>query len=352
MDFTADRNVYSARGLANVVGAVKDYETEEMIPSATISIDGEILVATGADGRFQIRNFLSGVYDWQIDAAGYYTAEYSNYDVDYLDGATIFTFYISDDFAVQKDRVQILNENTCEQQELSAAETAEEEGIARAVSKTMTAPPEINSEIYVYYNESVHKVGREQYIYTVLSSELYTPDWYVNDERGLTAAQRHELFVAQAIAANTFVEYSISVYSNHSDESNRNYDICSESHCQNYDPSKVTQQAIYAAQDVFYYNGKDVCDMIMYKPSSANTYSYVCSKYFSGCNNEGTKTNTNDPALQGVSCTDIAKGYINNHRNGMCQMGAAKRARDLNESAAEILSHYYKDIAIVPCPLK
>lgn len=346
MDFTADRNVYSARGLANVVGAVKDYETEEMIPGATISIDGEILVATGADGRFQIRNFPSGVYDWQIDAAGYYTAEYSNYDVDYLDGATIFTFYISDDFAVQKDRVQILNENTCEQQELSAAETAEEEGIARAVSKTMTAPPEINSEIYVYYNESVHKVGREQYIYTVLSSELYTPDWYVNDERGLTAAQRHELFVAQAIAANTYVEYHISVDNKHSGSG---YDVCSEGSCQKYDPSKVTQEAINAASHIFYYNGKDVCDMIMYKPTSA-TYEYAFTEFFSSCYGKGTENVLNRPYSNKVDCTDLATGY-GGHRRGMCQMGAAQRAKN-GERANEILSYYYTNVEIVPCPLK
>ena len=112
-----------------------------MIPGATISIGGEALVTTGTDGRFQIRNFPSGVYDWQINASGYYTAEYSNYDVDYLDGATIFTFYISDDFAVQKDRDEILRGDACQQQELSAAETDGEDGI-RPSLRQLTARSE------------------------------------------------------------------------------------------------------------------------------------------------------------------------------------------------------------------
>ena len=229
VDFAADGNVYSVSKPANVVGAVKDYETEEMIP-----------------------------------------------------GATIFTFYISDDFAVHKDREEFLHGNAGEQQELTAEETDGEDDMALASAMAMTEPPAVNSQIRVFYNGNVHTVDREQYIYTVLSSEVCKASWY--EDRGLTAAQRLELYVAQAIAANT--------------------------------------------------------------------YSYVCSQFFSGCNDEGTKTNTNGPALQGVSCTDIDKGYIYNHRHGMCQMGAAKRARDLNEKAAEIISYYYTDIVIAPCPLK
>ena len=188
MDLLEDGRIYAAGGLANVVGAVKDYETEEMIPGATVSIGGEALVTTGTDGRFQIRNFPSGVYDWQINASGYYTAEYSNYDVDYLDGATIFTFYISDDFAVRKDRDEILRGDACQQQELSTAETDGEDGIMPTSARAMTAPPEVNSQIRVYYNKAIHTVGREEYIYTVLSSEVYSARDY--EIWGLTMAQR------------------------------------------------------------------------------------------------------------------------------------------------------------------
>lgn len=347
VDFAADRNVYSASGPANVVGAVKDYETEEMIPGATISIDGEILVTTGADGRFQIRNFPSGVYDWQIDASGYFTAEYSNYDVDYLDGATIFTFYISDDFAVHKDREEILHRNACEQQRLPAEESTGEDGITLAAAITMTAPPEVNSEIRVLYNGDVHKVGREEYIYTVLSSEVCEAIFY--ERRGMTAAQRNAFYEAQAIVANTYVEYAISVHSNHPNDSDR-FDVCSDGGtCQNYDPSKITQQAINATANIFYFNGNDVCDVIMYKPSST-TYEYALTEFFSSCYNNGTENVASRPYSNRVDCTDIHTGW-GGHGRGMCQMGAAQRAKN-GESAYEIISYYFTNVEVVSCPLK
>lgn len=87
-------HTFSNNNLANVVGVVRDYDTEAFIPNATISVDGEVAVITGEDGRFQIKNLPSGTYDWEINAAGYFAANYSNYDVDSADGTTIFTFYI------------------------------------------------------------------------------------------------------------------------------------------------------------------------------------------------------------------------------------------------------------------
>lgn len=346
VDLGEDRNAYSVGEPANVVGAVKDYETEEMISGATISIDGEILVTTGSDGRFQIRNFPSGVYDWRIDASGYYTAEYSNYDVDYLDGTTIFTFYISDDLAVQKDREEILNGNLCEQQELTVEETDGEDGIALAAARAMTAPPEINSQIRVLYNGAVHTVDREQYIYTVLSSEVYGANWYEN--QGLTAAQRDAFYIAQAIVANTYAEYHISVWPRHASD---NCDVCSESkHCQKYDPSKVTQAAINAASSIFSFNGNDVCDMIMYKPSPT-VYEYALTEFFSGCGDEEKTDNVADrPYSNSVACTDLVYKNAGHHR-GMCQMGAAKRAKN-GESANKIISYYFSNVEVVPCPLK
>ncbi len=344
MDLLEDGRIYAAGGLANVVGAVKDYETEEMIPGATVSIGGEALVTTGTDGRFQIRNFPSGVYDWQINASGYYTAEYSNYDVDYLDGATIFTFYISDDFAVRKDRDEILRGDACQQQELSTAGTDGEDGIMPTSARAMTAPPEVNSQIRVYYNKAIHTVGREEYIYTVLSSEVYSARDY--EIWGLTMAQRVAFYEAQAIVANTYVEYSISAVPRHPGSG---YDVCSESTCQRYDPSKVTQQAISCTANIFYYNGKDVCDIIMYKPSSAS-YEYALTEFFSGCYNNGTEDVSDRPYSNAVDCSDIHTGW-GGHRRGMCQMGAAQRAKN-GESAYEIIAYYFSDVEVVPCPLK
>lgn len=94
VDLAVSMHTFSNNNLANVVGVVRDYDTEAFIPNATISVDGEVAVITGEDGRFQIKNLASGTYDWEINAAGYFAANYSNYDVDSADGTTIFTFYI------------------------------------------------------------------------------------------------------------------------------------------------------------------------------------------------------------------------------------------------------------------
>ena len=343
VDFSSDICTYSSANTTNVVGVVKDYETEEMVAGAIISIDGENVVATGEDGRFQIRHFPSGIYNWQISASGYYTAEYCNYDVDYADGTTIFTFFISEEFAVCKDRNAVICGNESGQSVLH--ETVDRgDYVVPMRANSMTAPPNVSNWIRVYYNDNVRYVNREQYIYTVLSSEVYSAGKY--EEWGLTATQRIEFYMAQAIVANTYVEYSRQVYSNHP---NSGYDVCSTSCCQNYDPTKVTQEAINATSYIFYSIGDiDKCDIIMYKPSST-TYSYTAGMFFSGCGNNGTANNPNDPAMNAVSCTDII--YSNaNHHYGMCQAGATKLAKD-GKSKSEILSYYFTNIEIVTCTM-
>lgn len=56
------------------------------------------------------------------------------------------------------------------------------------------------------------------------------------------------------------------------------------------------------------------------------------------------------PALKAVSCTDIATG-VGGHRYGLCQMGAALRAKN-GDSASNILLYYYTDCRIISCTLK
>lgn len=131
------------------------------------------------------------------------------------------------------------------------------------------------------------------------------------------------MYEAQAVAANTFLEYALSVYSNHS---GKDYKVCSSSCCQVYDPTKVTEEAIDATANIFYTSGgKSKTDIVMYKPSST-TYDYIWGAFFSSCSGNGTKDHSTQPALKAVSCTDIATG-AGGHRYGLCQMGAALRAK-------------------------
>lgn len=62
------------------------------------------------------------------------------------------------------------------------------------------------------------------------------------------------------------------------------------------------------------------------------------------------KDHSTQPALKAVSCTDIATG-AGGHRYGLCQMGAALRAKN-GDSASNILLYYYTDCRIISCTLK
>lgn len=99
---------------AKVVGIVLDHDTEMPVSEAVVSIDGVPVVNTGTDGRFQIYNMPAGRYSWSISANNYCAANYTNYGVDPADGATIFTFYISADTPIVKDR-EISAAHTCGQ---------------------------------------------------------------------------------------------------------------------------------------------------------------------------------------------------------------------------------------------
>lgn len=343
VDLAMSRQTFSDSDLANVVGVVKDYDTETLIAGATISVDGESIVATGSDGRFQIKNIPSGVYDWEVSATGYQVANYINYDVDSADGTTIFTFYINDDSAVSQDREEIVHDGSG--QIVPPDIINEKNGENLAIGRSMKSIPDVSNTFSIYYNNKTQSIDRETYIYTVLSSELYGSSYY--SDKGLTATQISSLYEAQAVAANTFLEYSLSVYSNHSKQ---NYKVCSTSCCQVYDPTKVTQAAIDATAKIFITSGgKSKTKIVMHKPSST-TYDYIWGAFFSSCSDKGTKDHDSQPALKAVKCTDIATG-AGGHRYGLCQMGAAQRAKN-GKSASGILLYYYTDCSVTSCTLK
>lgn len=344
VDFAAEIQTFTNTTLANVVGVVRDYNTEELIPNATISVDGEDVIVTGSDGRFQLKNFPSGTYSWEISAPEYYTAEYSGYDVDYADGTTIFTFYISDDFAISQDREDIIH---AQEREQTVPYDVIEQGncMTSSTARSMNSVPNVSNTVKVYYNDATRSVNRQTYIYTVVYSELYATSFYTN--LGLTLAQTKELYQAQAIAANTFLEYSLKVYSNHSSSS---YNVCATHCCQVYDPTKITQAAIDAAAKIFYTAGSVTrTDIVMYK-SSPTTYDYIWGAFFSYCDNKGIENHSTQPALKAVSCTDITKGATSPRHYGLCQMGAATRAKN-GKTASDILMYYYSNCCIASCPL-
>lgn len=150
----------------------------------------------------------------------------------------------------------------------------------------------------------------------------------------MTNAEITQLYWAQAIAANTFLEYAQSVYSNHT-----GYDVCSTACCQVYDPAVITQKAIDATAGIFYTVGGEPATVIMFYEPAPNSYNYMWGTFSSDCDNQGTLTHATEPALVGVSCTDIADGD-GGHRYGLCQQGAAYLARS-GYNAGNILNYCY-----------
>lgn len=145
-------------GQVNVVGIVRDYKDFSLISNAQIYMDDMLIVKSGPDGRFQIKNAPSGNHVWRIIADGYYASTYLNYELDDFGGANIFTFELCTDFPVEKDSTVIrgMNENC--------------HGLFHEntnITTSMSAVPNVKSTIDVYYNGSVLNVDREEYIYTV-----------------------------------------------------------------------------------------------------------------------------------------------------------------------------------------
>ena len=91
-----------------VVGVVLDYATDNIVSNAAIYMDGVQITTTNEQGRFQIEYVPDGKYLWNIEAKGYYPAQYINYQIHSIEGASIFTFYVSSEFEIVKDRNDLI----------------------------------------------------------------------------------------------------------------------------------------------------------------------------------------------------------------------------------------------------
>lgn len=326
----------SSDGSANVVGVVLD-TADKPISGATIYANDQKIISTGKDGRFQITNMPNAIYDWKISAPGYEDSHYLNYPVDGSAGANIFKFRLDTDNPTVVDRDDFDHDEQCIPPESSAdLDKSEVSPLA------MSSVPSVKSDVKVLNISG--RIPREEYIAGVVAKEAYAPSWY--KQRGLTDAQVLQYYVAQAIAANTFLEYAQSVYSNHGSAA----DVCSTSHCQAYDPTLVTQVALDAAADIFYTVGGEPSTIVTFYEPTSNSYEYIWGAYFSSCGNRGSLNYSGQPALRAVSCTDLTSGAGGN-RYGMCQMGAAQLAKN-GYNAGQIIDYYYYSTDTEFCPLE
>ena len=333
---------YSRNDGANVVGVVLDETTREPVENAAISVNGTVLVYTDENGRFQIKNMPDGTYDWKVSKSGYQDSLYENYDVAWENRVDIFNFMLSQDAPISKDRIDILTPVT----------TIEPNNIQEHVATPLSfsGVPQVSSTVNVLGVGT--GIGRQDYITAVVASELYAPSFYENPNyntgrtKKMTESQVYQLYVAQAVASNAFLESAMKSYSNHNGTI---YDVCATTCCQKYDPTKIHAMAISAAASLF--NSRNNTTVMVYNEGGGR-YSYIAALFFSDCNNQGTVSNSNPaahPALQAVSCHDFDVG-ANGHRQGMCQMGAAQMAYE-GYGNADIRSHYYTGNTLLLCKM-
>lgn len=107
--FQEDRN--NAAESVNCVGTVMDWDNEErvVIPNATLEFNGERIIVTDQNGRFQIPDLPTGEYDCIIRADGYKDAKYLNMRIDNVGSSVIGFFYLSAKSEIQEDRNDFRN---------------------------------------------------------------------------------------------------------------------------------------------------------------------------------------------------------------------------------------------------
>ena len=337
-------------GISNAIGTVFQNNTEEPISEATINvIDAETeisvaIVQTDDEGRFQIIGLPDAVYNWEVSCEGYEIAKYNGYDVCAGEITSIFTFYLSDTEKISKTCNAGHNEIAVENVEMEDSltnETKSEYDTQTVSTASFTSTPTLSS-FTVGVNGIATTVSRYTYLTYVVASEAL--GYYQCQNYNMTDAQIMNYYAAQAVAANTFLEYAASVSNKHGSS----YTVCNTTCCQTYDTTKTSEFVISGISSVCYrFAGDWYAYLQVYK--SGSTYSYITGMYFAHCNGK-TKTDSSDPSLKSVSCTNIdGSTTLSGHGYGLCQYGAAYLAKQ-GTTWTSILSFYYNSTTSMFCP--
>ena len=323
------------RSTSNVVGTVFDEDTGIIIEGASIEINGQVIATTDYNGRFQIQGLEDGEYTWVISKDGYEVGTYKNYPINRLLGASVFSFYISQNDEIEQDFLSGMDE---EPQMPSNADTILSDAAPELDDSNYNQKGKLSLSNFkvIYPNGKTLSPTRDFYISHVISKELYAPG-SSHYPSTMTSAKCLELYKAQAVVARTYADYVATHYTRHSQKGT----LCSTTHCQAFDPTYTNETAIKAtlgttmgAQEyVVTYNG-----------------SMIEATFFAHCNGK-TKTAKsvwgNDVAyLQSVSCPyDISGGSYFGHGVGFCQDGAAGYAAQ-GTKYQNIVTHYYKNTTL------
>lgn len=228
-------------GISNVVGTVLCKETNELITNAVVTVkvanDEVVSVNTDENGRFHILGLTGGFYNWSLESDDYFDAEYIGYDV--CEGiTTMFTFYMSNVDTLERESAQSqkmasdgeFGSLIYEQDPtLDSIEPNEEENHA---SRSFSSIPTLSSfTVGVGANSNGNggtatTVSRSSYLVHVVPNEAIG-SWVCKNTYSMTDNQIKQYYAAQAIAACTFIEYTV-----HEDPKHSDYTVCDNSNCQ------------------------------------------------------------------------------------------------------------------------
>jgi hypothetical protein len=175
----------------------------------------------------------------------------------------------------------------------------------------------------LFVDGQVQSMPLEEYLRSVVPGEM-PADW------------PDEALKAQAIAARSYAQFAIEHPRHHPEA-----DICTTTHCQYYDSSKIDLRADDAIQST----GGTV---VLFENKTVNAvFSARCGGRTH--NNEDVWTGGRPlPYLRAVSCPDI--GEQHGHGVGFCQHGARVLALQ-GRRYDQILRHYYQGIELGPAPI-
>lgn len=334
---------------SNAVGTVFDEELGMPISGASITISGEdtdftVTVYTDEVGRFQVTGLEDGYYNWSVSHPDYNHSTYNGYEVCVGAGTEIFTFNLSANHDIVSNARRLEIEAEAANDMVPGPFPSEV-----ASQRSFSSPPRLSS-FTVGINGVATQVNRFTYLSYVVASEAI--GYYAcSGTYGMTDGQIKQYYSAQGVAANTMIEW----YVNSGWKPHSNYTVCNTSHCQAYNTAQTNTYTISAIQNISYEVNMDYYFTTQFYKDSSGKYNYMYPAYFNYCTGR-TKAypsvpGDNHPYLIAVTCTDIdgTHSSYSGNGNGLCQRGAANRAKN-GYSYTNILSYYYTNSTSLSCP--
>ncbi len=343
-------NIYyyrnSGKENTKIIGAVYDDDKGLYLGAATIIfVELGYSVKSDSHGRFCIYNIPDGNYTIKVKSDGYCEAYYE-LPVRSIFGFDIYSLAISKGYSIRESafegaEYELKLEHENDEKTGDVIGDAEYSELLPHVRTVPTLP-----SFTVKYGTSTLTFGSNMnygYLFYVVANELLHPDDDLYS--GINSTYLLEAFKAQAVASRSYATGKAAEGSHCSN--NPLCTLCSESHCQVYNPSYTNGMAITAVISTQ--------NEIMY----SNSIGAICvTFYFSTCLGY---TESKQSAWGGAPVHYLTSVYCPydlrpsmqtvTHPVGMCQDGAVGCAAH-GYTYEDILTHYYTGAVLVtanPC---